>query len=124
MAVLSTSTKGKIGLKAGKTAVKYPTLLRTGAQAASPIGKLGVKVAKRRVRRRADRVGNAARTIGQTLAVYGPQAAYELGLVEPPKPKRTAPRLAAGFVLGASAVYFLEPEHGREHREKVAQLVG
>jgi hypothetical protein len=37
--------------------------------------------------------------------------------------KRTAPKVAAGAVLGASAMYFLEPEHGKEHREKVAQLV-
>jgi gas vesicle protein len=31
--------------------------------------------------------------------------------------------VAAGVVLGASAVYFLQPEHGKERRERVAQLV-
>ncbi|HLY51215.1 MAG TPA: hypothetical protein VKR21_18630 [Solirubrobacteraceae bacterium] len=56
--------------------------------------------------------------------MHAPRAAYDLGLAEPPKPKRTAPRLVAGVVIAASAVYFLEPEHGKEHREKVTQLVG
>jgi hypothetical protein len=127
MAAISTATKGKLGAKAGKTALKNPAILRIGAQAARPVGKLSLKVgkpfAKLSAREQAERIGSAARTIGETIAVYGPEAAYELGLAERPKPKRTAPRVAAGVVIGASAVYFLEPEHGREHREKVAQLV-
>jgi hypothetical protein len=130
MAVLSTTTKGKVGAKATRVAIKNPRLLRAGAQAVPPIGKIGFRVGKpltkRRVRKgvqNVQRLGSAARSFGESLVTYGPQAAYELGLVEPPKPKRTAPRVAAGIVIGASAVYFLEPEHGREHREKVAQLV-
>jgi gas vesicle protein len=31
--------------------------------------------------------------------------------------------VAAGVVIGASAVYFLEPENGREHRERLVKLV-
>jgi hypothetical protein len=69
------------------------------------------------------RIGEAMRSAGETLVTYGPQAAQNLGLVEVPKPKRTAPRVAAGVVIGAGAMYFLEPEHGKEHREKVAHLV-
>ena len=101
--------------------------LRISGKAVAPLSKVTLKagspLVKRRVRRRAEQLGDAARVIGETLVTYGPPAAYELGLAEPPKPKRTAPRVAAGIVIGASAVYFLEPEHGREHREKVAQLV-
>ncbi len=127
MGVLSTSTKAKAGVKATKAAVKNASLIRAGAKASSPLAKLGYKagkpVVKFRVRQQAGRLGETARMVGETLATYGVPAAYELGLVEPPKEKRTAPRVAAGAVIGASAVYFLEPEHGREHREKVAQLV-
>jgi hypothetical protein len=127
MSVLSTTTKGTIGLKAAKTAVKNPQILRFTAKAAWPPALLGLKaakpVAKRRLRKRAAQLGDAARAVGETLVVYGPPVAYELGLAEPPKSKRTAPRVAAGAVIGATAMYFLEPEHGHEHREKVAQLV-
>lgn len=135
MAVLSTTTKGKIGLTAGKTTARNPRWIARAAEAARPAGKISFKVgkpvAKRRVRQRVgqlsdavEQLNDAARTVGETLAIKAPQAAYELGLAEPPKPKRTAPRVAAGVVIGASAMYFLEPGHGREHREKVAQMVG
>ena len=141
MAVLSTITKAKAGVNAAKAAVKNPSLLRSVAKASSPFARLGLRagkpVAKRRARQQAERIGETARTVGETartigetartvgetLATYGVPAAYELGLIEPPKQKRTAPWVAAGVVIGASAVYFLEPEHGREHREKLAQLV-
>jgi hypothetical protein len=82
--------------------------------------KAGVKAAKAAAKR-PDLLMN---TIGEALAVHAPRAAYDLGLAEPPKSKRTMPRLVAGAVIGASAMYFLEPEHGKEHRDKVAQLVG
>jgi hypothetical protein len=127
MAVLSAATKGKVGMKAAKTAARNPGLLRLGAQPTRPAGKFGLKAGKpllkRRACRRAARLGETARTMGETLVTYGPQAAYELGLAEPPKPKRTTPRVAAGVLLGASAMYFLEPEHGREHREKLTELL-
>lgn len=138
MAILSTTSKAKVGAKAAKVAVKNPSLVRRGGQAAAPVGKFGLKaskpvgklgfkaakpVLKRRVRGRAERVAETARTAAEMLVIYGPPAAYELGLAEPPKPKRSAPRVAVGIFIGASAMYFLEPEHGREHREKVTQLV-
>ncbi|HZU40977.1 MAG TPA: hypothetical protein VE992_07985 [Solirubrobacteraceae bacterium] len=138
MSLLSTTAKVKVGGKATKTAAKNPGLLKMGAQATAPLAKLGVKagppitklgvkatapLAKRRARRRIERLGEAARELGETLVTYGPQAAQELGLVETPKPKRTAPRVAAGAVLGAGAMYFLEPGHGKEHREKVLSKV-
>jgi hypothetical protein len=127
MAVLSTTTKGKAGVKAAKTAVQNPGLLRFGSHAAGSASKLAAKagrpVAKRRVQQRAEQLGDAARSLGEALVTYGPEAAYELGLAERPKPKRTAPRVAVGIAIGAGAMYFLEPEHGGEHRKKVSQLV-
>ncbi|MGE5617393.1 MAG: hypothetical protein ACM3UX_00500 [Candidatus Woesearchaeota archaeon] len=128
MSVISKKTKGKAGVKAAKAAAKRPQLLLNGTKIARPASKAGLKaskpVLKRRARRRAAQLDRASRSLGEALAVYAPRAAYDLGLAEPPKPRRTAPRLVAGAVIGASAVYFLEPEHGKEHRQKVAQLVG
>ena len=63
------------------------------------------------------------RDFDSELVTYGPQAARELGLVRTLKPKRTTLRLAAGVLIGAMAVYFLEPGAGRRHREQVKQLV-
>lgn len=152
MSVISTRTKGKAGIKAAKAAAKRPKLvlkgtkaagktwaktlkigakrpklMLKGAKAAVPAGKAGVKagkpVIKRRARQRVDQIDRAARTVGEVLVVYGPWAAYEFGLVEPPKQKRTAPRVITGVVVGATAMYFLEPGQGQEHRQKVAQFV-
>lgn len=127
MSIVSTTTKARVGAKAARTAVKNPGILKAGAGMATPVARLGAKVrlsiARRRARRRIDRFGHAARELGQNLVTYGPQAALELGLVEAPKRKRTAPRVAAGVVLGAGAMYLLEPDHGREHREKLMSKV-
>lgn len=127
MALISRTTKTKAGLKAAKGAAKRPQLLITGTKVAVPAGKAGLKASKpllkRRARQRVDQLDRASRTLGTALAVYAPRAAYELGLARPPRPKRTTPRIAAGIVIGASAMYFLEPGHGKEHRDRVAQLV-
>jgi hypothetical protein len=50
--------------------------------------------------------------------------AQELGLIERPKPRRTGRVFIAGVAIGAAAVYFLEPEHGPQHRGRVAKLLG
>jgi hypothetical protein len=134
MSVISAVTKGKAGARMAKVIARSPGALAKGARfawpvakAAVPVRKAGLKASKplrkRRARRRVEKVNDLARQAAEVLTVYAPRTAYELGLAEPPKSKRTAPRVAAGVVIGASAVYFLEPEHGREHREKVAQLV-
>jgi hypothetical protein len=127
MSVISKRTKGKTAIETAKAAAKRPQLLLTGAKIAVPAGKAGLKASrpmlKRRARQCVKQLDRASETLGEALAVYAPKAAYDLGLAEPPKSKRTAPRVAAGMVIGASAMYFLEPGHGKEHREKVAQLV-
>ena len=135
MSVISKRAKAKTGFKAAKAAGKRPRLLLSGAKIAlltgtklaRPAGKAGLKASKpllkRRARQRVEQLDRASRTLGEALAVYAPRVAYDLGLAEPPKPKRTAPRVAAGVAIGASAMYLLEPGHGKEHRDKVAQLV-
>ena len=124
MPAISTAAKAKLGTKAAKGVMQRPGAALMGARAAKP-------VAKRRARKRigsigdtVTTIGDTARTYGELLVNYGPSAAQELGLAQKPRSRRTAPRVAAGVVLGAGAMYFLEPEHGAEHREKARQLVG
>jgi hypothetical protein len=103
---------------------KGPRLLVAGTQAVRPVSNLGLKASKPFVNRRArnrveqlreaaQQLGEGARTAGEVLAVYGPMAAYTLGLAEPPKTKRTGPWIAAGIVIGASAVYFVDRSTAR-----------
>ncbi len=131
MAPLSNSTKGKLGLAAAGTALKHPGATakasKFAAKAAAPAAKGGLKVTKAIGKRKAGRsledLGEAARGFLDLLAVYAPEAAQALGWVEPPKPKRTAPRVLVGVVIGAAAMYLLEPgTAGREHRAQVAKL--
>jgi len=65
------------------------------------------------------------------LLVTGTKVAWPVGKVafRVSKPllkrrmRRVAPPVAAVVVIGAGAVYFLNPAHGEEHRQQVAQLV-
>jgi hypothetical protein len=138
MAVLSKTTKGKLGLAAAGTLLKNPRATKRAtkvvAKATAPAAKGGLKVtkaiAKRKARGRIEDLGDAARGFGAatrgvvtTVATYGPQAAQALGWVEPPKRKRTAPRVLVGIVIGATGMYLLEPgAAGREHRAQLAKL--
>jgi hypothetical protein len=127
MSVISKRTKARAGFTAAKTAAKRPRLLLAGTKMALPAGRAGMMVGKpclkRRARRRVEQLDRASRTLGEALAVHAPRVAYELGLAEPPKPKHAAPWVAAGVAIGASAMYLLEPGHGKEHRDRVAELV-
>jgi hypothetical protein len=119
MAILSKGAKTAAGMKAAKGLAKNPGVVKFGVKATKPVARRKARQGAHRI----ERLGEAAAAFGRELVEYGPQAAQELGLVELPKPKRTAPRVAAGVVIGASAVYFLEPENGREHRERLVKLV-
>jgi hypothetical protein len=142
MDVLST-TMGRVDWDAVKAAVRNPDLTRftinTDAKSFPPITKLTVTLGnpfgKRKPRSRLEQIGERVgefgeaifeigEVIGATMAIYGPMAARQLGWVEAPKEKRTAPRVAAGVVIGAGAVYFLEPRGGPERRERVLGLIG
>jgi hypothetical protein len=114
-----------LGVNAVQPAAKA---MKPAAKAVMPAAKAKAgyrkALAKRRARRRVASVGETARTVSDVLLIQAPEAAQELGLIEKPAPKRTAPRVAAGVVIGASAMYLLEPgEPGRQHREKMMALV-
>jgi hypothetical protein len=116
MAWLSTTTKGKVGVKAAKGLAKRPALAKLTFSASKPL-------IKRRARQSAEQLADSARTVATIFAIYSPLVGQELGLVEAPKSKRTAPCVATGIVIGAGAVYFLEPQYGRERREQLLRLV-
>jgi hypothetical protein len=128
MAVLSKTTKGKLGLFTVGAAVKNPGVTRLFAKATVPVAKTGARlgkgIAKRATRQRVERVGQTARSVGEVVAIYVPEAMQMLGWMEPPKPKRTTPRVMVGVVIGATGMYLLEPgAPGKEHRAKVLALV-
>jgi hypothetical protein len=93
--------------------------------------KLVKPIAKRRARKRVQRAAEATRGIAMTVKPYAPGLARAIdSLIPEPKRKSLAPRVGAravlgtGAVLGAAAVYLLEPKAGREHRRKLRNLVG
>jgi hypothetical protein len=127
MAVLNTTSTRKLALKGAPQIAKRPALLRSGAKAVKPPIKLGFMagkpLAKWRARRRFKDAMDAAQSLGAAVKEYGPEAARLIGALEEPQQKRTAPRVAAGVVIGASAVYFLDPKQGSEHRQQARRLI-
>jgi hypothetical protein len=125
MTALRRTTKARLGVKAAKTAVTHPrSTLLGGRVAARGMRRLGPPLARRGARNRAAELGDTVRSVANTIVTYVPPLARELSsAVEPPPRPRTAPRVAAGFVLGAGAMYFLEPEQGAAHRASVRELV-
>ena len=130
--MLSTKTKAKSGAKTAKGIVENPLLRSAVTEAAPPIAKLGVKAGKKRMsrktRKQIEQLGDTVGTVASLASDYVPQAAkaaQQLGLVEPPKQKKTMPRVIVGVVIGAVVTYLLEPgEAGRKHRAQVQKLVG
>jgi hypothetical protein len=108
--------------------VDDPAIRHAALEATPPVAKLGLNVGKRfaqrRAQRRIEQLSDAINALGAVATAYGPIIARQLGLVEqPPKAKRTAPLVAAGAAVGASAVYFLEPGSGRQHRQRLQKLI-
>jgi hypothetical protein len=100
------------------------------SKARTPTWKFVKPLTKRRARKRMQRAGEAARGLAMTVKPYAPGLAGTIDSVLPrPKRSRLAPRIGAravlvtGAVLGASAVYLLEPKAGREHRRALRRLV-
>jgi hypothetical protein len=121
----SKKTSAKLGVTGAIAMARHPTLRRATVRAARPSAKLGWRVgkmvAKRKAREQLVELGSLARTGAQLWVVYGVPAAQALGLIERPKPRRTGRALVAGIVIGAAAVYFLEPEHRRWAQELVGK---
>jgi hypothetical protein len=142
MDVLSTlTTKGQTGWEAAKTAVANQDFTRftgkSGGKSTSPFANLSINFVNpfakeppgrleqigARLTELGDAIFEIGEVVGVVMAMYGPLAARQLGWAEVPKQKRTAPRVAAGVVIGAGAVYFLEPKGGPGRREQVLRLV-
>jgi hypothetical protein len=107
------SAKVRFGMKGAKLAARHPILLRAAGKA----------VAKRRFRTQLELIDGVARTVGETvvlLVTYGPELAEALGLVEPPKRRRTGRTVVVGIAIGAGAVYL----SGSERRRRLGALLG
>jgi hypothetical protein len=124
---MRTRTKAKIGGTTAKALADHPVLRKATTTVVAPSAKAGLRLGRRRARKRAlaqaERLGEVARTAGDALTTYGPQAAEALGLIEPPKPPRRGPGFAAGALAGGALVLFLEPSGGSARRARVAALV-
>lgn len=116
-----------VGLAAARAMIQDPQIRRAAFEAAKPLATLslrvGGKVGRRKARRRARQMDEAIRTVWALVTTYSPQLVEQLGLVEPPKPPRTAPKVMLGAALGGGAVWLLAPGSGSEHRKQLARLV-
>jgi hypothetical protein len=114
----SKTTTVRVASKGAVAMARHPTLRRTTVRVGAPPAKLGWRVGKvvvkRKARAQVEQLVAVGRTVGAFAVIYGPMAAETFGLVEAPKPKRRAPAFAAGVVIGASAVYVLN----RNNRER------
>jgi hypothetical protein len=123
----NTTAKVRMGTKGAAAMARHPQLRRATVSAGKPPAKLGWKVGKvvvkRKARAQVERLGATGRTVALFAVIYGSMAAEVFGLVEAPKPKRRVPAFAAGILIGGGALYMLqrnrrdsargpEPTHG------------
>jgi hypothetical protein len=101
------ATTARLGTKGAVAIVRHPMVRRAAAPPAKLGWRVGVVVVKRKARAQMARVGVAGRNLASLAIIYGPVVAEAFGLVEAPKPKRRAPALVAGAVIGAGAMYVL-----------------
>jgi len=99
--MLSTGTKARLGAKGTVALARRPMIRRMALKAGVPAARI---VVKRQARGRLEPIGEATRKAGAMVVLYGPLAAEALGLVEPPKPKRRAPALAAAGAVALAAL--------------------
>lgn len=106
----------KAKTKVAKKAATNPKLTWAVFKRSLPVVRFGFKLSKPVVKRKArERVEPAlivVRNVGPLVAEYGPPLAEQFGLIEKPKPKRTAPRVLVGVVIGAGAMYVLSQRSG------------
>ena len=122
--MLNRKSKRAASISTAQGIIQDPQIRRAAAEVVSPMAQLslglGKRLARRRARRRIQQLNDTLNTARALVTTYGPQVVEQLGLVEAPKPKRTAPRFIAGAVLGAGMMYLIEPRH----RRQVQSLVG
>jgi hypothetical protein len=99
----------RVGVKGALMMARHPSVRRATVRAAKPPAKVGRRVGKIVVRRKArtqlEQLAANGRTLGSFAVIYGPMAAEVFGLVQAPKPERRAPAFAAGVAVGAGAMY-------------------
>jgi hypothetical protein len=114
----STAALGLVGDRAIRSAA---------VEAAPPLAKLGLNVgrrfAKRRAARRLDQISDTVSTVANLVAAYAPILIGQLGVVPEPKRRSATPLVATGALVGAGAVYFLEPGQGRARRAQLQRLI-
>jgi hypothetical protein len=112
-------TKAGLGVEAAKGIITDPDIRSAAAEAAPPVARLslnvGKRLARRRTRKQLEQIGETINSLAGLLATYGPMVAQQLGAVEPPRQKRTAPRVATGVVIGATTMYVLKPKLPQRH---------
>ena len=111
-------TQIRVAKAAGKGMIEHPTFRHAATSVAVPVAKRRIRTRSRRARRQAEHYSQLAQTTAGTLA----QSAQQLGLLETPTPKRTGPRVAIGVVIGAAAMYLLEPTAGEARRAKLVAV--
>jgi hypothetical protein len=116
---MRTKTKATLGVETAKGILTDPDIRSAAAEAGPPVARLslniGKRFARRRTRKQLEQIGDTINTLATLLATYGPMVAHQLGAVEPPKQKRTAPRVATGVVIGATTMYVLQPKLPQRH---------
>ncbi len=107
----SRTAKVQVGAKGALMMTRHPSVRRATLRAAKPPAKVGWRVGKVVVRRKArtqlEQLAANGRTLASFAVIYGPMAAEVFGLVQAPKPKRRAPAFAGGVAVGAGAMYVL-----------------
>lgn len=111
--------KAKLAAKTGKILVDHPTVRHAATSVAVPVAKRRLRRRARRASRQLEHYGAVARTASNAVVEHAPTAAKALGLYEPPKPKRTGPRVGVGIIIGAACMYFLDPKSGPGRRAKL-----
>lgn len=110
------TSKARVGAKGAVAMVRHPRLRRATVRAATPPAKLGWRVGKVVVKRKAraqfEQVAAAGRTVSSYAVIYGPMTAELFGIAGPPKPRRRAPAFVAGVVVGGCLVYVVSRGSG------------
>jgi hypothetical protein len=111
--------KSAVGVEAAKGILTDPAIRSAAAEAGPPVARLSLNVgkrfARRRTRKQLEQIGDTINSLASLLATYGPMVAQQLGAVDAPKQKRTAPRVATGVVIGATTMYILAPKLPQRH---------
>ena len=105
--MLSRKSKRAVSINTAQGIIQDPQIRRAAAEVVPPMAQLslgvGRRLARRRARRRIQQLNDTLNTARALVTTYGPQVVEQLGLVERPKPRRTAPKFVAGAMLGAGS---------------------